>query len=315
MQQVALIIVIFLYRFLNVLPCSSQSLPLLLEAIRKNEIKEVVSLLNKGASISVVDDDSDNVLMYAALYSSADCMKLLLKEGADPNAKNKLGETALMWCSHDMEKTRLLLENHADINIKANTGNTAFLIACVGAEQKEMIKLMLDYGADPLVKNNNGFTSLMFVSQFGDTADARLLLNKSVSINEKNTDLETALFLAIRSTNKEMTGWLLANGADANSKDIYKAVPLSYAVVLNDIDIVNSLLTKTTAINDQDIDGMTLLMWATYNEHDNPAIIQALLDKGAALNLKDKNGETALTWALKKGNTATAALLKRAGAQ
>jgi ankyrin repeat protein len=56
-------------------------------------------------------------------------------------------------------------------------------------------------------------------------------------------------------------------------------------------------------------------MWATYNENDNPRIIQALLDRGALVNLKDKNGATALTWALKKGNTATVELLKKAGAQ
>ena len=60
---------------------------------------------------------------------------------------------------------------------------------------------------------------------------------------------------------------------------------------------------------------MTPLMWAVYNEHDNPQIIQAFLDKGALLNIKDKNGETALSWAMKKGNTATVALLKKAGAQ
>jgi ankyrin repeat protein len=56
-------------------------------------------------------------------------------------------------------------------------------------------------------------------------------------------------------------------------------------------------------------------MWAAYNEHDNVAIIQALLDKGANVNLKAKDGSTALSWALKKGNTATVALLKKAGAK
>jgi len=60
---------------------------------------------------------------------------------------------------------------------------------------------------------------------------------------------------------------------------------------------------------------MTALMWATYNEHDNPEIIQAFLDKGALVNIKAKDGSTALSWAMKKGNTATVALLKKAGAQ
>jgi ankyrin repeat protein len=44
-------------------------------------------------------------------------------------------------------------------------------------------------------------------------------------------------------------------------------------------------------------------------------MIQALLDKGADLNIKAKDGATALSWASKKGNTATVALLKKAGAK
>ena len=60
---------------------------------------------------------------------------------------------------------------------------------------------------------------------------------------------------------------------------------------------------------------MTPLMWATYNEHDSPQIIQAFLDKGADINIKAKDGSTALSWAMKKGNTETVALLKKVGAK
>ncbi|MGZ8541898.1 MAG: ankyrin repeat domain-containing protein [Chitinophagaceae bacterium] len=293
----------------------SQSLQPVLTAIKNNDLAEVNSLLNKGVSVSGVDDDGDNVLMYAALYSTVDCLKLLLQKGADPNAKNKLGETAIMWCSNDIEKTKLLLDYKAEVNTKTNEGNTAFLVACVGNAQHEMIKLYLQNGADPLLKNNRNHTSLMRVAIYGDTSSARLLLSKGVDVNAKKGAAETALFYAIKSGNKGMVLWLLANGADANVKDSYQATALSYAVIVNDMDMVNALLEKTKGLNEQDIDGMSILMWAVYSEYDNPAIIQALLDKGAALHLKDKKGNTALGWALKKGNTPTVSLLRRAGAK
>ncbi len=295
--------------------CFSQQDGSLLGAIKSNDLSRVKVLLHNGADISIADDDSDNVLMYAALYSTAECMRQLLEKGANPNARNKLGETPIMWCSHDIEKTKLLLEYKADVNAKTKEGNTAFLVACVGKSQLEMIKLYLEHGADPLLKNNRNHTSLMRVAIYGDTASARLLVNKGVNINEKKGAGETALFNAIKSGNREMLLWLLANGADANVKDNYKATPLSYAVIVNDMEMVKALLEKTTGINEQDIDGMSILMWAIYSEYDNPAVIQALLDKGALLNLKDKQGNTALAWALKKGNTPTTILLKKAGAQ
>ena len=74
------------------------------------------------------------------------------------------------------------------------------------------------------------------------------------------------------------------------------------------------MLTKAKKINVQG-SGFTPLMWAVYNEHDNVEIIRALLEKGAEVNVKADDGSTALSWALKKGNTGTVALLKKAGAK
>ena len=315
MGRVVVILFIFSSSLLVAFDSFSQSFPALLTAIRNNDVPGVNSLLKDGASISITDDDGDNVLMYAALYSTVDCMKQLLQKGADPDAKNKLDETAIMWCSHDIEKTKILLQYHAGLSTKTTDGNTPFLVACIGNAQNKMIKLLLQHGADPLQVNNKGVTSLMRVAIYGDTATARLLLSKSVDINAKSNNSETALLFAIKSGNKEMVYWLLANGIDANTKDNFKATPLSYAVILSDIDMAKALLERTSGINEQDIDGMTILMWAIYSEYDNPAIVQALLDKGALLHLKDKEGNTALSWAIKKGNTATVALLKKAGAK
>ena len=116
----------------------------LLEAIRHNSIKQVKSLLEKGANANAVDDDSDNMLINAAIYSTADCMQLLLKKGADPNARNSLGETSLMFSVPDMEKTKLLLNNGADLNIKAISGNTALMVAVVGNRQYAITKFLLE---------------------------------------------------------------------------------------------------------------------------------------------------------------------------
>ena len=94
------------------------------EVIKNNDLKEVKILLDQGANPNSSDEDGDNLLMYAALYSSIDCMKSLIDKGADVNAKNNLGETALMWSVHDIAKMKFLIENGADVNAKAKSGNT-----------------------------------------------------------------------------------------------------------------------------------------------------------------------------------------------
>lgn len=235
--------IMFIHFFcLLYLPSLVQTDASLLPAIRSNDLQKVKTLLTAGADISVADEDGDNALMYAALYSTDTCMRWLLEKGADPNVQNKRGETALSWSTNDLRKTKLLLEYKADPDIKSKEGNTPFLVACVGASQSSIIQLMLEHGADPLVKNKRGETALVRVALFGDTADARLLLNRNVDIGVKGFDGQNALQYAIRAQNFEMAHWLLAHGADPNQHDNYKSNALSYASAVGDLELVKTLI-------------------------------------------------------------------------
>jgi ankyrin repeat protein len=287
-------------------------IPLLLEAIKANDGKKVGELLLSGTDITVVDADGDNCLMYAAFYSTPACMELLLKAKADPNKRNALGETALMWCPGDISKTQLLLEHGANPNLVTSNGNTALLIGCLGTQKTPLISLLLRHGADPKAINNKKFTAFHRVAAFGDTTTAMLFLG-AVDINETSADHETAIYEAVRAKNLPMIRWFLEHGADVNVLDSYKSSLLAQAVMVDDINIVRWILPFAKNINGQDVDGITTLMWAVYNEHDNPEIVRALLDAGADLSVKDKNGLTALDWAKKKGATATVALLANPG--
>lgn len=88
-------------------------------------------------------------LMYAALYGEAEEMRLLLDAGADPNARNEAGATALMWAVDDLDKTWLLLRRGADPNARSDDGCTPILIAATWAQSYEIVKLLLDRGANP----------------------------------------------------------------------------------------------------------------------------------------------------------------------
>ena len=121
---------------------------------------------------------------------------------------------------------------------------------------------------------------------------------------------------AARSANWQAIFCLLNNGADANIPDPINTTILLWAAEQNNLEAVKALVKKTKNINTVDsIKGMTTLMWAVYNEHDNPQIIKVLLDNGALVNIKAKDGSTALSSAIKKGNTETVALLRKAGAE
>jgi ankyrin repeat protein len=287
----------------------------LIEAVRNNDIKEVKSFIQHGADVNAYDDDSDNVLINAAIYASADCMKLLLMKKADPNLKNKYGQTPLMLCTHELRKMKLLFQYGADINAKSNSQNTALFVACSEYGLYKNIQWLIDNGADPLFKRWGGLTALMQAAPFADTMTIHLLIKKGVEVNAHPWKF-SALTNAARYANWPCVISLLNNGADPDILDEVNMPPALWAAEYNNTEVLQLLLQKTKDINIIDsLGGMTPLMWATYNEHDNPQIIQALLDKGAMVNVKDKRGATALSWAMKKGNTATVALLKKYGAE
>jgi len=284
-------------------------------AVRNNDIKEIKTLLDNGADPNSYDEDGDHILMFAALYASSDCMQLLIDKGSNVNAKNKLGETALMWSVHDISKMKLLIRHGADVNAKANSGNTPLLIASVIHGKYEVVKLLLDKGADVLAVNNRKETALIRAALFNDTTTISLLLSKGIDINALSSDSTTALLNAALNVNSPVVIQLLERGADPDKICFFGLTALSASVTFNDLVSVKALLKKAKKINIQSGGGFTPLMWAVYNDYDNVDIINALLDKGADVNIKGDAGATALSIALKKGNTQTVALLKKAGAK
>ena len=284
-------------------------------AVKNNDIKEVKSLLDQGADPNNYDEDGDHLLMYATFYSTIDCMELLIQKGSNVNAKNSLDETALMWGVHDLAKMKLLIRHGADVNAKAKSGNTPLLIASVGHGKYEVVKLLLDKGADALAVNNRKENALIRAALFGDTATVSLLLSHGIDINDFSKDSTTALLNAALNVNSPVVIQLLERGADPDKICFFRIIALAVAVTYNDLESVKAILKKTRKVNAQDTEGHSVLMWAVYNEHDNVEIIQALLDKGADVNMKANDGSTILSWALKKGNTATVTLLKKAGAK
>ena len=284
-------------------------------AVKNSDLKEVRSLLEQGNDPNGYDEDGDHLLMYAALYASTECMQLLIEKGSNVNAKNRLDETALMWAVHDLAKMKLLIRHGADVNAKAKSGNTPLLIAAVGQGKYEAVKLLLDNGAGALAINNRKENALMRAALFGDTATTSLLLSKGININALSMDSNTALLNAALNVNSPVVIQLLAKGAEADKICTFGLTALAIASTYNDLESVKALLKTAKKINVQGGGGFTPLMWAVYNEYDNIDIISALLEKGADVNLKANDGATALSLALKKGNTRTVALLKKAGAK
>ena len=78
--------------------------------IRANDLSGLAQLI-ETKSPNQADSRGITPLMYSATVGSAGAMRTLIDHGADVNARNAFGSTALMWSATDLEKIRLLVEH------------------------------------------------------------------------------------------------------------------------------------------------------------------------------------------------------------
>jgi ankyrin repeat protein len=70
----------------------------------------VQALLNRGANVNATDHEGKTALMWAAQNGRQDVVPVLLEKGADVNAKDKKGKTALdLARNYQQEHTGALL--------------------------------------------------------------------------------------------------------------------------------------------------------------------------------------------------------------
>lgn len=102
-------------------------------------------------------------LMIAAIKGRIDLARRLIERGAEVN---KPGWTPLHYAATfpgpvAPDMTRLMLEHHAYIDAESPNGSTPLMMAAQYGNTT-VVKLLLEEGADPLLKNQQGLTAIDF---------------------------------------------------------------------------------------------------------------------------------------------------------
>ena len=173
-------------------------------------------LIERGADIHTSRDDGTKALSLAA-QTDSEMVLLLLEAGAEVNAGDWEGRTALMESARygNEEVAALLLEHGADVNAKMlpppdaeSEGSRSVLMEAVKSQHIDVVRLLLEHGADVNAADEAGFTPLMWEpgACFGSedsevwkrcVARVRLLLEWDADLNRRNIQNETALDIAV----------------------------------------------------------------------------------------------------------------------
>jgi ankyrin repeat protein len=293
-------------------------------AIRNDDLTAVRNL--RDSDLEKKDRHGSTPLMHAAAFGSVESIEILLKKGADVNAKNAFNATALLRCAGDARKARMLIERGADVKIAAQTGRTPLIVAARQPGNAAIVALMISKGADVQAKDRNGVTALHQATNAGDLESMRLLIENGADVNALDSLGDSPLLKGAGLGSAAVVRLLLSKGARPNvARTVYNKArhgqialvgltPLIHAAPYGTTETIAALLAAGADVKARDSRGMTPLMFAVASERQDPGVVKLLLDAGSEVNARSGAGETALDWAMKFGNPATIAMLKKAGA-
>ena len=179
-----------------------------------------LTLLVVAAGTGLPASSAESPVADAAMRADWAAVRALLEKGADVNAAQGDGMTALHWAARqgELETTQMLL--HAGANLGATTrlgGYTALLLASqIG--HAAVIGSLLEAGADPDSATSNGATALMLASASGRADAVKVLLEAGADISATEpVRQESALMFAAAANRLDVMKRLLAAGADVKA--------------------------------------------------------------------------------------------------
>ena len=291
----------------------------LMYTARDTNYEMVEFLLKNGADVNIRDTAGETALYYSIKHDSfgqenaIKILNLLIKYGADVNTKNYEG-TSLLDVSYrisesfdkNKEMFKILVENGFDLEsrIKADRSDYDYtpLMIAVYKKDYDMVKYLLDKGANPNTANNENKTALMIAIANNNFDISKLLIQQGANINTKDEYGYTALMRAAMIGSYEMVKFLLENGANINTKDNDGNTVLYYNIYYdhygeeerleNAKKIFNLLIKYGADVNTKDNDGASLLDTAYTTELAlNREMFKVLVENGFDLESRIDGGE------------------------
>ncbi len=242
-------------------------------AVRAGHADAVEALVNAGADVNLALPDGTSPLHLAVINAQYDVALRLLEHGADPAAAEP-GWTPLhqlVWTRRpnrhynnpaafptgtvtDLELVRALVAHGADVdarqtaepgdgyrNMLNRSGATPFLLAAKAVDL-EMMRLLLELGADPLLANEDGTTALLVAAGVGiwsssespGSADealeaVKLMIELGDSVTTVDDNGDAALHGAVMRGSPELVLYLLEHGAALDPVNERGWTPLTIA--------------------------------------------------------------------------------------
>ncbi len=211
-------------------------------------------LISRGADYMGRGEHTLPPLHLAAIMGSVKSARLIIALGAEVDR-----EFRLSLCKPDAKNARSEDGSEILAEIHIQKGLTPLHLAIHG-QHKEMVKLLIENGADVNARDSDYDTPLIKAAQTGNNEIIRALIKAGADVNAADMSGKTALHHLIMSGDMESIALLTEGGANVNAADNDGMTPI-FGVPVSDglMEIVEYLISKGAEINIKDGEGTSLL--------------------------------------------------------
>mgnify|MGYP001770735812 FL=1 len=313
----------------------------------RNYLKLTSVLIENGLAVNRVDSKGKTVLYKEVLRKNYDTIDFLLASGADINSEDKNGRTVLFEAVFDgmknIEMVEYLLTKGADIDHRDILERTVVDELCeiilvqhnnkkpisrryLDIDDEEdyftLLKRVISYRPKLNKQRSNGRTTIFDLIIHNNLPLIKLLFNSGANANIMDDNGDTPLTLlvdhglkvkSIRNKEQflEKLVFLLKFRIDVNIRDKEGRTVYHKAVIADDIEVVEKLLSKKADLNIKDRQGRTALHHTQWK--GNFKIARLLIAAGADINAVDYAGFTILNYAAILGHTKLVVILIASG--
>jgi ankyrin repeat protein len=210
------------------------------DAARKGDANKVKALLQTDPKlVSSKDGNGDTPLHVAALHGQVQAAQALVDAGADVNAKNNYGAFTPgdlwgVYSSNNHQDPVTLLSVHGVDTKDMQNGYTPLDLAIMSVKHKDLVKLLVDKGANVNAQASSGATPLFWAVLRDQKDDAQFLLDHGANVNATDAYGDTILDSALHLQFGSMIQLIVDKGADVNAVDQSEHRPLFYALQMDD---------------------------------------------------------------------------------
>ncbi len=225
----------------------------LVTAAKLGDLNKITQLIKLGADPDAADSAGLTALTYAVMTKSWKVVEFLIKSGANIQMLSPNHPILILAAAKGMlEAVRKLVELGAEVNATDHGSYTALMLTATTGDQ-DAVRLLIELGADIEAKTtigqNRGLNSLMMAAVHGHLNVAKVLVDSGADMDAENQEGYTAVILAATKKKWEVVEFLIKSGADIDSVTSSGFNPLGLMISDSNIGAVLRLVNLGANVN------------------------------------------------------------------